>query len=96
MIAFGDALPITLGRDDRELHLDLATVELSGQLEPGGRKHAEHLTVVREHARHEALDPDVRCSGSELLEEPRADAATLVLVGDRDAASAVVGSRSRT
>ena len=82
VIALGDALAVALGRDDRELHLDLAAFELARELESRGRKDAEHVAVVREDACHEALDADLRGTGRELLEQPSADAATLVLVRD--------------
>ena len=82
VISLGDAFPIPLGRDDRELHLDLAALQLARELEARGLEDAEHVAVVREDARHEALDAHLRGPSRELLEQPGADAATLMLVGN--------------
>ena len=84
VVALLDALAVALRRRDRELHLDLAALELARQLEAGGLEDAEHAPVVRQHLGDEALDPDLRRALGELLEQPRADAAALVLVGDRE------------
>ncbi len=58
MVALLDVLAVGLGRRDRELHLDLAALELPRQLEAGGLEDAEHVPVVGEHFGQEALDSD--------------------------------------
>ena len=84
VVALLDPLAIPLGRGDRELHLELATLELPCQLEPDGPEDAEHVTVVGHDLRDEALDTDLRCPLGEALEEPRPDPAPLVGVGHRE------------
>ena len=81
MVSRLDVLAVALGRGDRELHLDLAALEGSRELEPGRLEDAEHGAVVGQHRRHEALDPDLGGTCGELLEQPRADAPPLTLVG---------------
>ena len=51
------------------------------QLEAGRLEDAEHGAVVGQHRRHEALDPDLGRACRELLEQTRADAPALMLVG---------------
>ena len=82
VVARVDVLAVALRRRDRELHLHLAALELAGQLEACRLEDAEHGPVVRQHVGDEALDPDLGRARRELLEQPGADAAALMLVGD--------------
>ena len=82
VVARVDVLAVASGRGDRELHLDLAALELAGQLEAGRREHTAAWPVVRQHLGDEALDSRLGCALGELLEQARADAAALMLVGD--------------
>ena len=82
VVARLDVLAVALRRRDRELHLQLAALELAGQLEACRLEDAEHRPVLRQHVGDEALDPDLGRALRELLEQPGADAAALVLVGD--------------
>jgi hypothetical protein len=75
---------VALRRRDREDDLDLASGQLARQLEAERFEDAEHPTVLREHLGHDSLDPLTAGALGELLDEPRADAATLVLVCDRE------------
>ena len=59
VVARVDVLAVALGRRDRELHLELAALELARQLEAGRLEDAEHGAVVRQHLGDEALDPDL-------------------------------------
>ena len=52
------------------------------QLEAGALEDAEHRLVLGQHLGDEALDPDARRARGELLEQPRADPASLLGVGD--------------
>src|SRR5918995_3469333 len=81
VVAALDALAIALGGRDRERQLDLTPGDVSSDGETDGLEDPEHLPIVREHLRHEALDAERACAGRELLEQPRADAAALVVVG---------------
>ena len=56
---------------------------------------SQHPCVVGHHLGDEALDPDRRRTLRQLLEHPRADAAPLVVVGDRERRLRDLGSRSR-
>ena len=84
MVALVDPLAVALCRGDRELHLELAAFELARELETGRLEDAQHVAVVRQHLRDEALDSLLGGTGGELLEQPRADPAALVVVGDRE------------
>ena len=84
VVAGLDVVAVALRRRDRELHLHLAALELAGQLEACRFEDAEHRAVLRQHVGDEALDPDLGRARRELLEQPGADAAALVLVGDRE------------
>ena len=84
VVALLDPLAIPLGRGDRELHLELAALELARQLEAGGLEDAEHVAIVRHHLRDEALDTDLRRPVGEALEEPCPDSTPLMGVGDRE------------
>ena len=84
VVALLDSLAIPLGRSDRELHLELAALELARQLEADRLEDAEHVAVLRHHLRDEALDPDPRRTVGQPLEETRPDSAPLVGIGDRE------------
>ena len=82
VIAGLDARAIALRGRDRELNLQLAALQLARQLEARRFEDAEHRPVVGKHIGDEALDPDRGRARRELLEQSRADAPSLVLVGD--------------
>ena len=82
VVALVDALLVARGRRDREAHLDLAALELARDLEAGVGEDREHRPVLGQHLGDEALDPGARPRRGELLEQARADAAALQLVGD--------------
>ena len=84
MVARCDARAIALGRGDREPHLDLASAELSRDVETRVAEDAEHGPVLGQNLRDELLDADLRCERREALEEPRADAPALEVVLDRE------------
>ncbi len=84
MVPLVDVPPVALRRCDRELHLDLALLELAGELEACGLEDAEHLAVVGHHLGDEPLDADLRGAVGEALEEPGADALALEVVGHRE------------
>ena len=77
-----DVLAVRLGRRDRELHLELAALELARQLESGGLEHAQHGAVVGQHVGDEALDSHLGGALGQPLEQSSADPASLMLVGD--------------
>ena len=82
MIAALDALAVALGGRDREGQLDLSPSDVASDREADGLEDAEHLPVVRKHLRDEALDAQRAGERRELLEQSRADAPALVVVGD--------------
>ena len=84
MVPLVDVPPVALRRCDRELHLDLAVLELAGELEACGLEDAQHLAVVGHHLGDEPLDADLRGAVGEALEEPGADALALEVVGHRE------------
>ena len=51
VVAGIDVLAVGLGRRDRELHFELAALELARQLEAGRLEDAQHGAVVRQHVR---------------------------------------------
>ena len=84
MVALVDAGAIPLRRRDREADLEFAPLQLPCHLETGGIEHAEHGAILRHHLGDEALDPDLAGPPRELLQQPSADTAALVLVRDRE------------
>ena len=70
------------GNGKRQLHL--AAREKPRNLEAGAFEDVDHRRVVRHDLGDEALDPLAGRPSRELLEKPRADAASLVVVGDRE------------
>ena len=61
--------------------LDLAALDLALDLEADVREDDEHVAVLGEHVGDEARDPELAGAERELLEQARADAAALLLVG---------------
>ena len=84
VVALVHARPERLGRGDRERDLDLAAVELARDVEARVPEDREHRAVLGQHLGDEALDPGRRARAGELLEQPRADPAPLMLVRDRE------------
>ena len=69
-------------RVDVEVHGYDAVVEAAGDLVAGGLEDLQHRSVLRQHLGGELADPQVPGRGGEMFEEDRADAATLVGIGD--------------
>ena len=61
--------------------LQLALLQLARDVEAHALEDLDHLAVLGEHDRDEALDAGALGAAGELLQQPRADAAALVLVG---------------
>jgi hypothetical protein len=71
-----------LGGGDGEAHLHLTVLELAHDVEPGLGKHAQHRLVLGHHLGDETPDPGFGSAGGQLFEQPCADPAALLLVGD--------------
>ena len=84
VVAAVDALEVAGGRLDRQRHLGDAALVLALDLEARALEDAQHRAVVGQHLREEAADPHLAGLLRELLEQPRADALALQLVGDRE------------
>ena len=84
VIAAVDALEVAGGRLDRHRDLGDAALVLALDREARALEDAEHRAVVGQHLREEAAHPHVPGLPRELLEQPRADALALQLVGDRE------------
>src|SRR5919204_769767 len=81
VVALVDARLVPLRRCDRKADLELAAVELPGDLEARGLEDAEHRAVLRQDLGDEALDTLFRCERGEALEQARSDPMPLELVG---------------
>ncbi len=84
VVARLDAVSVRARRGDREAKLDLAAFGVVDELEPGVGEHRERADVRGEHRGDEAGDPVRPSAARELLEQPRADPAALLAVGDRE------------
>ena len=84
VIALVHTRPERLRRGDRKRDLDRAAVELACGVEARVPEDREHRGVLGQHLGDEALDPGGRGSQGELLEEPGADPAPLMIVRDRE------------
>ena len=82
VVAAVDALEVPGGRLDRHRDLGDAVVRAARPRSPRSRRR-EHRAVVRQHLGEEAADADCP-PPRELLEQPRADALALQLVGHRE------------
>ena len=71
-----------LGRPDVEGHRDDAVLEVVVDRIPRLLEDVEHAAVLREDLGGELLDAELLTDGGEVLEEDRADALALVVVGD--------------
>lgn len=84
----GPVLPRGLNLDgscrriDVEVHGHDTVVETARDLVAGGLEDLQHRTVLRQHLGGEPAEPQIPGSSGEMFEEDRADAATLVGVGD--------------
>ena len=65
-------------------NLDHAVLELARHVEPCVVEDTQHRAVLRKHLRDELLDPDGGRVRREPLEQPRAGATALEVVGDRE------------
>ncbi len=84
VVAGRHLLPVAACRRDREADLDLAAFAGARDREAGVAEDVDHRVVLVQHLGHELLDPGVRRLGCELLEQPGADPAALVVVADRE------------
>ena len=84
VVAEVDLLEVARRRIDRQRHLGDAALELALELEARALEDAQHRAVVGQHLGQEAADADPAGLLGELLEQPRADALALELVGDRE------------
>ena len=84
MVACLDARGVVGRRCNGKRQLHLAAREKPRNLEAGAFEDVDHRRVVRHDRGDEALDPLAGRPCRELLEKPRADAASLVVVGDRE------------
>ena len=82
VVALGDLELVRLRPRDRELHLHRPALEHAREPEADVLEDLEHRAVVGHDLGDEALDPDPRGAGRELLEQAGADAAALPGVGD--------------
>ena len=82
MVAFVNAGAVAVGGSDREADLDLTAAELTCDVEAGVSEDAEHGSVLRQDLGDETLDADCAGARRQLLQEARANAASLQLVGD--------------
>ena len=71
-----------VGRPDVERHLDHAVLEVVVDRVPRLLEDVEHAAVLREDLGGELLHAGFLCDGGEVLEQDRADAFALVVVGD--------------
>ena len=84
VVAAVDALEVAGGRLDRHRDLGDAALVLALDREARALEDAQHRAVVGQHLREEAADPQLARLLRELLEQPRADALALQLVGHRE------------
>ena len=84
VLALGDR-PEGIGRrNDREAGLDGAGFEVHLAHPPGRSEHLQHRGIARQRLRGERVDPVGARDDCEMLEQQRADAAPLVLVGHHE------------
>ena len=76
--------------------MDDAGVERAVHDEAARREHLEHLVVLAEHVGLELGDAGGARDRRQVLEQQRADAAALVLVGDRERDLGACGAVRRT
>ena len=84
VVSLVDVTEVRLGRLDRERDLERPAVERARDAEARVLEDPHHRRVVGHHLGDEALDPDRGRALRELLEHARADAAPLLVVGDRE------------
>jgi hypothetical protein len=77
-----DAVAVGARRGDRESELDLSALDIVEELEAGVGEHGQSARVRGEDGGDESGDPVGASGVGELLEEPRADPAPLLAVGD--------------
>ena len=82
MVSRLDAQLERSGRGDREPELDLASGELARELEAAVGEHPCSVRVAGHHLGDELVDAGLARTECELLEQPRADTAALVAVGN--------------
>ena len=82
MVARGDVRRVVSGRGDRKGHLDDPARERPRYGETGLGEDTQHGPIAGDHLGDETLDSLLGGARRQLLEQSRADAAPLVVVGD--------------
>jgi hypothetical protein len=83
MVPLTDPLPHRLGRRDIQRHRDLTPRATTTHPEASVLKDAQHRPVLHQHLGIKTMDPPLGRDLRKLLEHPRPDPATLMLVGHR-------------